>query len=223
VVKILIVEDDSRIAAVVRRGLEGARYTVDLAADCESGLSAAVDGFYDLIILDLMLPGGDGWEICRRLRERRIVTPILILSARDSVDERIRGLEIGADDYLPKPFNFAELLARVQALLRRDHVHKTRVIRIADLEIDTTSGRVSRGGSPVELTSAEYSVLEALASDEGRTLSREALRQRVPFEDVEAHLDSLRHKVDEGRQPRLIHSLPGEGYTLRGPELVPAA
>jgi DNA-binding response OmpR family regulator len=221
--RILIVEDDSRIAAVVKRGLEGARYSAEIAADGETGFNMALGGDFDLIILDLMLPGRDGWDVCARLRERRVTTPILVLSACDTVEDRIRGLEIGADDYLAKPFNFGELLARVHALLRRGHVHKTRVIRIADLEIDTTAGRVTRNGETLQLNSPEYSILEALASDEGRVLSREALRQRVPFEELEAQLESLRHKVDEGHQIPLIRTIPGQGFTLSGPELVPSA
>lgn len=221
--RLLLVEDDRQIGSVLRRGLESARFQVEWVTDGATGLELARSGSYDLILLDLMLPGLDGWSICRELREARCTTPILMLTARDSVEDRIRGYELGADDYLPKPFNFAELVARVHALLRRGHVHKCRLIHIADLEIDTTSGRVSRAGFAIRLEPEEYALLEALASDEGRVLSREDLRQRVAFDAVEAHLETLRHKIDDGREVRLIQCLEGQGYTLRGPELVSAA
>ena len=132
-------------AAVIRRGLESARFQVDVAEDGEAGLSLALAGEYSLIILDLMLPKRDGWSVCQALRNRRITTPILMLTARDTVEDRVKGLETGADNYLPKPFDFTELIARVRALLRRDKVHKSRVIQIADLEIDTVAGSVKRG------------------------------------------------------------------------------
>lgn len=220
--RVLIIEDDRRIGSIIRRGLESARYEVEWAADGQTGLEKALVGGYDLLVLDLMLPLVDGWTICRTVREARRTTPILMLSARDSVEDRIRGFEIGADDYLAKPFNFAELLARVHALLRRDHVHKTRIIRIADLEIDTTTGHVARAGCPVRLEPDEYALLEVLAGDEGRILSRDELRQRLAFEPAEAHFESLRHKIDGGREVRLIQALEGGSYTLRGPELVAA-
>lgn len=220
--RVLMVEDDRQIGSVIRRGLESARFQVEWVTTGDAGLEAARRGGYSLIILDLMLPGLDGWTICRELRDARCTTPILVLSARDSVEDRIRSFEIGADDYLAKPFNFAELLARVHALLRRDHVRKSRVIRIADLEIDTTSGHVTRAGCSLNLSNEEYALLEVLAGDEGRVLTREELRQRVAFDAVEAHLETLRHKVDEGREVRLIQALEGQGFTLRGPELVAA-
>lgn len=170
-----------------------------------------------------MLPELDGLTFCRTLRQRRNNTPILILSARDTVEDRVLGFDCGADDYLTKPFNFAELLVRVQALLRRDQVHKTRRIHIADLELDTRTGHVTRAGCPVRLTAEEYALLEILAGDEGRVFSREALRRRVAFEPVEAHLESLRHKIDEGRSVRLIQTLEDGGCTMRSPEPVLAA
>src|SRR5262245_43108740 len=144
--RILLIEDDEVIAERVKAGLEKARYAVEVAPDGETGLEMAQNGPYALLILDLMLPRRDGWSVCEALRRGRDPVPILMLTARDGVEERIRGLEIGADDYLPKPFDFNELLARVRALLRRDKLHKSRVIRIADLEIDTSARRVRRGG-----------------------------------------------------------------------------
>src|SRR5437879_1095332 len=142
--KILLIEDEAAIAKVVRRGLEQARYVVEVAGDGAQGLERALEGGYGLIILDLMLPGMDGLRICEELRSHRCLTPILMLTARAGVPDRVQGLEVGADDYLTKPFDFAELLARVQALLRRDKIHRARVIRIADLEIDTGLRRVLR-------------------------------------------------------------------------------
>jgi two-component system copper resistance phosphate regulon response regulator CusR len=225
--RILLIEDEAPIAAVVKRGLEtaqGSRFTVDVAADGETGLRMGLSGEYALIILDLMLPGRDGWSVCEALRGRRITTPVLMLTARDAVQDRVRGLETGADDYLPKPFDFTELLARVRALLRRDKVHKGRVIRIGDLEIDTVAGRVQRGGQEVHLTRREYTLLEALAANEGRVLSREVILERVWMDEdsysntVDVHIGLLRKKIDAGQPVRLIQTVHGVGYTLRAPD-----
>lgn len=223
-VRILLVEDDEVISSVVRRGLERAHYEVDTALDGNRGLELALAGGYDLIILDLMLPGRDGWSICSTLRSRRRTTPVLMLTARDAVDDRVRGLETGADDYLAKPFDFAELLARVRALIRRDKVHKERVIRIADLQIDTVSRRVSRGGDDIHLTPKEYQLLEALALQEGRVLTREFIQERVWRDDesfsdtVRVHIAVLRRKIDAEFPVKLIHTVHGVGYEMRGPE-----
>jgi DNA-binding response OmpR family regulator len=222
--RILLIEDETAIAAVVRRGLEEARYQVDVAGDGAAGLKLALARDYSLIILDLMLPGQDGWSVCRALRSRRITTPILMLTALDATEDRIRGLDTGADDYLPKPFDFGELVARVRALIRRDRVHKARVIRVGDLEIDTAAARVTRGGAEIRLTPREYSLLEALASNEGRVLTREVIMERVWMDEesysntVDVHVGLLRKKVDAGHPVRLIHTVHGMGYTLRAPE-----
>jgi DNA-binding response OmpR family regulator len=222
--RILLVEDERPIAAVIRRGLEGARFSVDVAEDGETGLARALSGDYELIILDLMLPKRDGWSVCSELRARKVVTPVLMLTARDAVQDRVRGLEIGADDYLPKPFDFAELLARVRALLRRDKIHRAQVIRIADLEIDTDARVVRRAGQEIHLTRREFSLLEALASNEGRVLTREAILDRVWMDEdsysntVDVHIALLRKKIDAGREQRLIQTVHGMGYTLRAPE-----
>lgn len=222
--RILLVEDERPIAAVIRRGLEGARFSVDVAEDGETGLARALSGDYELIILDLMLPKRDGWSVCSELRARKVVTPVLMLTARDAVQDRVRGLEIGADDYLPKPFDFAELLARVRALLRRDKIHRAQVIRIADLEIDTGARVVRRAGQEIHLTRREFSLLEALASNEGRVLTREAILDRVWMDEdsysntVDVHIALLRKKIDAGREQRLIQTVHGMGYTLRAPE-----
>jgi DNA-binding response OmpR family regulator len=221
---ILLIEDDEVIADLVRMGLEEARFTVEVARDGTCGLQRALEGEYALIILDLMLPGQDGWTICEALRSRRRAVPILMLTARDDVEDRVRGLESGADDYLPKPFDFSELLARVRALLRRDKIHRVRVIRIADLTIDTGAARVWRAGQEIRLTPREYTLLEALAANEGRTLSRELIQERVWADDesysntVNVHVNALRRKVDDGHAVKLIHTVHGIGYALRGPE-----
>src|SRR5439155_10193612 len=181
----------------------------------------AAEGAYALIILDLMLPKRDGWSVCAAIRGRPDPLPILMLTARDAIDDRVRGLELGADDYLPKPFDFSELLARVRALLRREKIHKGRVIRTADLEIDTGSATVRRAGQEVSLTRREYSLLEALAANEGRVLTREAIQERVWMDaesysnTVDVHIGSLRRKIDSGHAVKLIHTVHGMGYTLR--------
>src|SRR5947209_4704071 len=144
--RLLLVEDDAVLAAQVRKALEAASFGVEVAGDGTGGLQRALQNRFELIILDVMLPGRDGWSVCAALRARRLTTPVLMLTARDAIDDRVKGFEAGADDYLPKPFEFAELLARVRALLRRDKLHKGRVVRIADLELDTAAGRVRRSG-----------------------------------------------------------------------------
>jgi two-component system copper resistance phosphate regulon response regulator CusR len=222
--RILLIEDDEVIAERVKVGLERANFEVDSADDGETGLQMAREGDYALLILDLMLPGRDGWSVCEALRRRRSAVPILMLTARDEVADRVRGLELGADDYLTKPFAFDELLARVRALLRRERVHRSRVIRIGDLEIDTTARRVERGGREVSLTPHEYALLEALAANEGRTLSREVILERVWRDDesisntVSFHVASLRKKIDADFPVKLIHTVHGVGYVLRGPD-----
>ena len=222
--RILVVEDDVVIASLLRKGLEQAQFEVQVAKDGTSGLQAARGGTFGMIILDVMLPGMDGWAICRSLRERRDTTPILMLTARDSVDDRVRGLEGGADEYLPKPFDFKEQLDRVRALLRRDKLHKPRIIRIADLEMDTSSRRVSRNGQEIQLTPREYTLLEALALNEGRVLTRERIQDRVWLDDesfsntVNVHIANLRKKVDAAFPVKLIQTVHGLGYTLRAPE-----
>jgi DNA-binding response OmpR family regulator len=227
--QILLIEDEGPIAEVVAQGLEQAGYSVTIAEDGREGLKMARDGAPALLILDVMLPSMDGWEICRTLRAERSTVPILMLTARDSVQDRVRGLDTGADDYLPKPFDFSELLARVQALLRREWLHKTRTIKVADLEIDTRLRRVTRAGQEIALTPREYSLLEALASREGQVLTRETILEGVWFDDeslsntVDVYVGLLRRKVDAGFPVKLIQTVHGVGYTLRTPDTMEAA
>jgi DNA-binding response OmpR family regulator len=222
--RVLLIEDEPLMAAIIREGLTEARFVVDTALDGAEGLRRAIENDYDLLILDLMLPGRDGLSICRELRDRRRTLPILMLTARDGVSDRVRGLEMGADDYLPKPFAFPELLARVRALLRRDQLHRTRVIRIDDLVIDTASRRVTRAGREIALTDREYTLLEALAANEGRVLSREVIQDRVWMDEesisntAEVYVAALRKKIDAGHPVKLIRTVYRAGYTLRGAE-----
>lgn len=222
--RILVVEDDAAIARLVRRGLEQDHFQVDVAQDGQEGYALALERSYGLIVLDLMLPKMDGLQVCEELRAHRCTTPILMLTARDAIEDRVRGLETGADDYLPKPFEFSELLARVRALLRRDRIHKTRMIRIADLEIDTAKRLVTRAGTEIGLSHREYELLEALASHEGQVLTREVIQERIWMDEdsfsnvVDVYVGMLRKKIDAGQPVRLIHTVRGAGYTLRVPE-----
>ncbi|MDX1931860.1 MAG: response regulator transcription factor [Capsulimonadales bacterium] len=222
--RLLLVEDEEALAGAIRRGLEKAHYKVDWAEDGTTGFNLACENRYSAIILDVMLPGMDGWTICKRLRTRRDNTPILMLTARDEVEDRVKGLELGADDYLPKPFAFPELRARVAALLRREQMHKSRSIRIGDLEIDTKTRQVRRAGTVVALTPREYDLLEALAAHEGRLISREMILERIWMDDqsnsntVEVHIASLRRKIDAPFDVKLIHTVHRQGYVLRGPQ-----
>lgn len=222
--RLLLVEDEVEIGCRTREHLEEAHYAVDWTRDGNEALAMARQQEYAAIILDLMLPGVDGWTICETLRRHRDQTPILMLTARNSLDDRIRGFDIGTDDYLPKPFELPELRARVRSLIRRSSVHRTRIIRIDDLEIDTEARRVSRSGREVPLTAREYTLLEALARNEGRVLSREYIQERVWNDDesysntTAVRIRQLRQKVDDGHAVRLIYTMYGQGYVLRAPE-----
>ncbi|HEX5324154.1 MAG TPA: response regulator transcription factor [Capsulimonadaceae bacterium] len=226
----MVVEDEPVIAAAIKEGLEEEHFQVEIAREGRAGLRMAEEGPFAVIVLDLMLPGLDGWAICQRLRENGIDTPILMLTARGAADERVRGLEMGADDYLPKPFHFPEILARVRALVRRDRMHRGKVIRIADLVIDTQARQVTRAGKTVSLTHREYTLLEALAAREGRVLTRETIQERVWMDDaslasysntVDVHIGQLRKKIDSDNPVKLIQTIRGAGYALRRPEEQP--
>lgn len=219
--KILIVEDDVEVAMAVREGLDEAGYSTHVVRDGERALKLAESGSYGLIVLDLMLPTLDGLEICRKLRKSRQNVPILMVTARDAVPDRIKGLEAGADDYMVKPFDFDELLARVRALIRREHVLKTSIIEVDDLIVNTQARTASRTGVEIPLTAREYTLLEALASHSGQILSREAIQERVWRDDVSVSntvdvcVKNLRKKVDELSDRKLIHTVYGLGYVLR--------
>ena len=222
--RILVIEDEIGIANLVKQGLGDAGYLVDIARNGRTGLELAREQSYHIIILDIMLPERDGWSVCEELRARRNRVPILMLTAKDTVPDRVRGLDLGADDYLPKPFDFQELLARVRSLLRRDRIHKTRVIRVHDLEIDTAQHRATRAGQALHLSHREYDLLEALAANEGKVLTREAIQERIWMNEeaysntVNVYVGMLRKKVDADYDVKLIQTVHGVGYTLRRPD-----
>lgn len=219
--RVLVVEDDVRIAAFLAKGLRENSYAVDIASDGEEAAYMATLSPYDIFVLDVNLPLKDGFQVCRELREAGTSKPILMLTARDAVDDRVSGLDIGADDYLVKPFEFRELLARLRALLRRTSEVRSPKIVVADLEIDTVSQTVSRNGIPTELTTKEYSLLEYLALNKGRVVGREEISEHVwndsfdPFSNlIEVYIKRLRRKIDEGFDRQLIHTRRGAGYIL---------
>ncbi|HSE98039.1 MAG TPA: response regulator transcription factor [Blastocatellia bacterium] len=222
---ILIVEDEAKMAAFIKRGLEEEGAIVDLAADGEEGLFRAGSGRYDLIVLDVTLPRLDGLEVCRRLRTERVPTPILLLTARDSIEMKVRGLDSGADDYLTKPFAFAEFLARIRALTRRNRAEVNMRLQVADLQLDPLTRRVSRAGRPIQLTSKEFALLECFMRHPDQVLSRTILAEKVWNESFDAftnvidvYVNYLRNKIDRDFSPRLIHTVRGAGYVLRKPE-----
>jgi len=222
-VHILVVEDDPRIASFVKQGLEESGYTVAVAHDGEDGFLDARLNNYDLVVLDVMLPTLDGLEVARRLRAAGKATPILMLTARDTERDKIAGLDVGADDYLTKPFSFGEFLARVRALLRRDSLLRSSVMRVGDLELDTAARRVSRAGRDIALSAREYALLEYLIHHAGRVVTREQLAEHV-WSDAEVesnvidvYVRYVRQKVDAPFDGPLIHTVRGVGYTLRAP------
>jgi two-component system copper resistance phosphate regulon response regulator CusR len=219
--RLLLIEDERKVADVVARGLRAERFAVDVAYDGNTGWEMASSVDYDLVVLDLMLPGLNGTELLRRLRRKGGKAPVLVLTARDGTSDKVENFEAGADDYLTKPFAFAELLVRVKALLRRPPVSHDHVLRVADLEIDRLTQQVKRAGKRIELTSKEYALLEYLASHAGRVLSRTMIIEHVwdeSFEGltniVDVYVRHLREKVDEGHEPKLIRTVRGVGYCL---------
>jgi len=223
--RVLVIEDDRKAAKLLGKGLQEEGFVVDLAATGEEGLEQAQVNEYDVIVLDWLLPGQDGISVCRALRARDVSTPILMLTARDSLGDRVTGLGTGADDYLTKPFAFAELLARIRALLRRSRLSQPAVLRVADLSLDPASRRVSRGGVAIALTSKEYALLEVLMRNAGLVVSRTRLVERVWDEAsdivdnlVDVHVSHVRRKIDRPGSVPLIHTVRGFGYRLGLPD-----
>jgi two-component system copper resistance phosphate regulon response regulator CusR len=220
--RLLLVEDDARIARFVSKGLRENSFAVDVAADGETALYQVSINDYDAIILDVMIPQKNGFEVCRKIRESEIRVPILMLTARDAVEDRIEGLNLGADDYLTKPFDFGELLARIRALLRRGKELLQRKIQISDLEIDMQARRVWRDGCEIVLTTKEFALLEFLARNVERVVGREEISTHVwdenfdPFSNlIEVYINRLRRKIDLPNLKPLLHTRRGAGYVLQ--------
>ncbi len=219
--RIILIEDDKKIAAFIKKGLEEEHYAVDVFHNGEDGAYWATVNDYDLIILDIMLPKKNGIEICNEIRHKNILTPILMLTAKTSVGDRVKGLDTGADDYLTKPFAFEELFARVRSLLRRNQAYKTKTLKIADLELDPASRKVSRAGKKIALTGKEYALLEYLMRNKGRVLTETMIIDHVwdmnfdPESNiVNVYIHHLREKVDRGFGKKLIHTIRSLGYTI---------
>ena len=220
--RILIVEDEKRIADFIARGLKEEHYAVDIAYDGQQGLYLAEINPYDLMIFDIMLPQYEGVGMCRQLRSKKINTPILMLTARADVRDKVTGLNAGADDYLTKPFSFEELLARIKVLLRRPTTNKTSVLKVSDLELNQLNHEVKRTGQMMSLTAKEFSLLEYLMLHAGQVISRSMISEHVwndQFDSmtnvIDVHIRNLRNKVDDGFKKKLIHTLRGSGYLLK--------
>jgi two-component system copper resistance phosphate regulon response regulator CusR len=223
--RILIVDDEEDFARMLARGLRDQAYAVDLAFDGDSAIEKIAVNLYDLLILDILLPGQSGLEVCQRTRAAGFSGPILMLTALDQPEDRITGLDAGADDYLGKPFDFGELLARVRALLRRRPVFVPPLLSVGDLVIDTRTHRASRAGATIELTAKEFALLEYLARRAGEVVTREDISEHVWDEDydafsnvIEVFIQRLRRKIDSHHENKLLHTHRGEGYRLGVPE-----
>ncbi|HEY6802543.1 MAG TPA: response regulator transcription factor [Pyrinomonadaceae bacterium] len=219
--RILLVEDDSNIARFVAKGLREQAYAVDVTDDGNDAIFKLSITDYDAVILDVMIPGRDGFSVCSELRANGVFVPVIMLTARDTLQDRVDGLDCGADDYITKPFAVAELLARLRALLRRGQYLRPSLIEIADLVLDTRAQRATRGGKELPLTTKEYALLEYLAREQGRIVSRADIAEHVWDENfdpltnlIDVHINRLRRKVDDGTSLRLIHTKRGAGYML---------
>ncbi len=223
--KILIVEDEQKTGDYLKQGLSEAGFVADLARDGVDGLHLALTGDYDLVVLDVMLPRLDGWQVLREIRQKGKHLPVLFLTARDQVEDRVKGLEFGADDYLVKPFAFSELLARVRALLRRGRTNEPELFQLADLELDLLRRRVTRAGKRIDLTAKEFALLELLLRRQGEVLPRSLIASQVwdmNFDSdtnvIEVAVRRLRAKIDDDFEPKLIRTVRGMGYVLEIPE-----
>ncbi len=221
--RILIVEDEKKIASFIERGLKEELFTVDVAHDGDNAVFLAEVNVYDAIVLDIMLPCKNGISVCRELRSKKNDTPILMLSAKDELKDKVKGLDAGADDYLTKPFAFEEFLARLRALLRRNRQNKVTTIKVADLELNQLTHKLSRQGKEIILTSKEYSLLEYLMLNADSVVTRTMISEHVWNEDfdsftnvIDVHINYLRNKIDKGFKKKLIHTLRGAGYILKG-------
>lgn len=219
--RILIVEDDAALASFICKGLEAEHYAVDTIGDGQQGREMALEFDYDLMVLDLNLPGVDGLSVLRSVRQAKASLPVMILTARNRVEDRVQCLDTGADDYLIKPFSFLELSARARALLRRSHLPSESVLKVRDLSLDRVERKVERGGRPIELTTKEFALLEYLMRNAGRRLTRAMIIEHVwnlTFDSttnvVDVYINYLRRKVDDGFTPSLIHTVRGVGYQL---------
>jgi len=222
--KILVVEDEPKTGNYLKQGLTEAGFVVDLVRDGHEGAQAAIADDYDLVVLDVMLPGRDGWSVLRAIRDAGGGMPVLFLTARDHVDDKVKGLELGADDYLVKPFAFSELLARVRTLLRRGKVKEAEVLRVADMELDLFRRRVTRAGKRIDLTAKEFALLELLLRRRDEVLPRSLIASQVwdmNFDSdtnvIEVAVRRLRAKIDDDFEPKLIHTVRGMGYILESP------
>jgi DNA-binding response OmpR family regulator len=220
--RVLVVEDEKKTASFIRKALQAENFAVDVTHNGNDALAAASATPFDVILLDIMLPGRDGLSVLRLLRERKNITPVLLLSARGEVNERVEGLNAGADDYLPKPFELVELVARVRALTRRGGENKTTVLRVADLTLDTVTHRAQRAGTIIELTAREYRLLEFLMRSTGRLCGRMMILEKVWDYDfdpgtnlVDVYVRRLREKIDANFEPKLLHTVRGSGYVMK--------
>jgi DNA-binding response OmpR family regulator len=220
--RILVVEDERKVASFLQRGLEAEGHSVEVAGDGDSGLARALSEPFDLVLLDVMLPGRDGMAVLRELRRESRTVPVLLLTARSATEDKVAGLDLGADDYLTKPFDFTELLARVRALLRRGTPGTPLVLTLADLALDPATRRVTRAGRPIELTPREFAPLDFFLRNPGRVLSRAVIAQHVwgisfdTFTNViDVYVNYLRRKVDDGHATKLLHTVRGVGYVLK--------
>jgi len=220
--RILVVEDEKKVASFIKRGLKEQKYAVDVAYTGDDGLFMAESSPYDLIVLDIMLPGKDGIFICRQLRKKNLKVPILMLTARNEVEDKISGLDSGADDYLTKPFAFGEFLARVRALTRRNNNVTDTKLKVSDLELDRVTHKVTRSGKEIELTSTEYALLEYLMLNTNQVVTRTMISEHVWDYDfdsfsnvINVYINYLRKKIDTGFDKKLIHSVRGTGYILK--------
>lgn len=219
--RILVIEDEKKVASFIKRGLEEEHYAVDVAYDGETGLYMSGVNDYDLIVLDLMLPKIDGLEVVKRIRGNRNNVPILVLTAKDTVEDIVRGLDTGCDDYLTKPFEFIEFLARIRALLRREKMDKEPVLKVADLTLSLVTHKVMRSGKEIELTSKEYALLEYFMRNPDKILTRTMISEHVwdyHFDSmtnvIDVYVNYLRRKIDKEFDPKLIHTIRGVGYML---------